>query len=104
VRSGPPQNTPACLQSRYRDGSISALAVPNPETVWPALCRELAHLSFVIDFDCALDDVLESRVLGREGHAELQGATLHLTLSDDALDLPLRGDAHLLEELGECLC
>jgi hypothetical protein len=24
---------------------------------------------------------------------------LHLTLSDDALDLPLRGDAHLLEEL-----
>jgi hypothetical protein len=25
--------------------------------------------------------------------------TLHLTLSDDALDLPLRGDAHLLEEL-----
>src|SRR3954463_15355190 len=56
-------------------------------------------LSFVIDFDCALDNVLERRVLGREGHAKLQGATLHLTLSDDALDLPLRGDAHLLEEL-----
>jgi hypothetical protein len=43
--------------------------------------------------------VLESRVLGREGHTKLQGATLHLTLSDDALDFPLRGDAHLLEEL-----
>ena len=33
----------------------------------------------------------------REG--QLQGATLHLILSDDALDLPLRGNAHLLEEL-----
>src|SRR3954454_4495895 len=56
-------------------------------------------LSLVLDVDCALDDVLERRALGREGHAKLQGAPLHLTLSDDALDLPLRGDAHLLEEL-----
>jgi hypothetical protein len=50
------------------------------------------------------DDIAELRqwvcVHGRrEGHAKLQGAPLHLALSDDALDLPLRGDAHLLEEL-----
>src|SRR3954471_21150514 len=98
VRSGPQQDTPACLQSRYTEGSISALAVSNPETVLASAMPSIGHLSFVLDVDCALDDVLESRVLGREGHTKLQGATLHLTLSDDALDFPLRGDANLLEE------
>jgi hypothetical protein len=57
------------------------------------------HLRSVIDLYRALDHVLERRVLSRERHAKLQGATLSLTLSDDTLDLPLRRDANLLEKL-----
>src|SRR4051812_17720735 len=99
VRSGPQQVTPACLQSRYTEGSISALAAPNPEIVWPALYREWLSLRFVLDCDRAFDRMLQRCVLSRERHAKLERATLNLALANDTLDLPLRGDAHLFEEL-----
>jgi hypothetical protein len=59
----------------------------------------MVHLHRVIDLDYALDGMLKRRVLGSERHAKLQGATLNLTLSDNTLDLLLRRDANLLEEL-----
>src|SRR5215210_5002218 len=36
VRSGPQEDTPACLQSRYEDSSTRVLPCPNPKIVGPA--------------------------------------------------------------------
>ena len=97
VRS--PQDRPAFLQSRYEDDPINALPGPNPEIVWPALYREWLSLRLVLDGDRAFDHMLQRCVLSRERHAKLERATLNLALANDTLDFPLRGDAHLFEEL-----
>src|SRR3954452_20206304 len=104
-RGAEPSATPSCSASRSRLGSPT----PGRSSTYTAKLgfhRPLIsagttggfhargrstsemHLRSVIDLYRALDDVLERRVLSREGHAKLQGATLKLTLSDDALDLP----------------
>jgi len=45
--------------------------------------------------------MVERRVLGRERHPQIQLCAFDLTFANDALDLPLRGDADHLEEFAQ---
>src|ERR1700732_3727031 len=45
--------------------------------------------------------MVERRVLGRQGHPKLEFRAFDLAFADDALDLPLRGDADDLEEFAQ---
>src|ERR1700674_5311463 len=53
------------------------------------------------EVDFFLDHVVEVRAGGGQHHLDLQLALPGALLAGDALDLTLRGDAHLLEELAQ---
>jgi len=49
--------------------------------------------------DRLFDNVIEWRVLSRQGHPQFQFGALDLSFANNALNFPLRGDADRLEEL-----
>src|SRR5262249_10815671 len=50
-------------------------------------------------FDRLFHNVIEWRVLGRQSHTQFQFGAFKLSFANNALNLPLRGDADHLEEL-----
>jgi hypothetical protein len=79
---------------------ISRLEEPVPQ---PAFCapRGAAGRGWLTKVDRLFDNMVERRVLGRESHSQLEFRAFDLAFADDALDLPLRGDADDLEEFAQ---
>jgi hypothetical protein len=51
--------------------------------------------------DRLFDNMIERRVLGRWRHPQLEFRAFDLAFANDALDLPLRGDADHFEEFAQ---
>jgi hypothetical protein len=67
---------------------LASLNPMHPSTHRPSFCLRSWRIRSIKMDDC-FDNMIEWRVLGRKGHAQLQFVALDLALANDALDLPL---------------